>query len=100
MEIALVIAGALTGLLVGWLMAKSRLDMSGQQAMARLITEEEKNRSLQENLNELKKQLESERSKVLDLANSLAATEADYRNLEEKLEERKQEISSMQEKLT
>jgi len=88
MEIALVIAGALIGLLAGWLMAKSRLDMSGQQAIARLLTEEEKNRLLQENLKELKKELETERSKVLDLTNSLAATEADYRNLEEKLEDK------------
>jgi DNA recombination protein RmuC len=100
MEIALVIAGALIGLLAGWLMAKSRLDMSGQQAIARLLTEEEKNRSLQENLKDLKKEIETERAKVLDLTNSLASTEADYRNLEEKLEERKQEISSMQDQLT
>lgn len=100
MEIALVIAGALIGLLAGWLMAKSRLDMSGQQAIARLLTEEEKNRSLQENLKDLKKDIEMERSKVLELTNSLAATEADYRNLEEKLDERKQEIESIQEKFT
>jgi DNA recombination protein RmuC len=100
MEIALVIAGALIGLLAGWLMAKSRLDMSGQQAMARLLTEEEKNRQLQINLNELKREIESERAKVLDLTNSLASTEADYRNLEEKLEERKNEIDAIQDKFT
>lgn len=89
MEIALVIAGALVGLLAGWLIAKSKSDASGAQNLARLMAEEEKNRVLQENVRELKKEMESERSKVLELTNSLAATEADYRNLEEKLEERK-----------
>lgn len=99
MEIALVIAGALVGLLAGWLIAKSRTDASGQHSLARLMAEEEKNRSLQENLRELKREVDAERAKVLELTNSLAATEADYRNLEEKLEERKQEINSMQEAL-
>lgn len=89
MEIALVIAGVLVGVLIGWLIAKGRPDASGQQILARLMAEEEKNRGLQENNRELKKEVDAERAKVLDLTNSLAATEADYRNLEEKLEERK-----------
>lgn len=100
MEIALVIAGALIGILAGWLMAKSRSDLSGQQAVARLITEEEKSRSLQENIRELKRELDVERNKVLNLTNELAATEANYHNLEEKLEERKEEFSSMKEQFT
>ena len=100
MEIALVIAGGLIGILAGWLMAKSRIDISGQQAIARLLTEEEKNRSLQENMREVKRELESERAKVLDLTNGLASTEANYHNLEEKLEERKEEINSMKDQLT
>jgi DNA recombination protein RmuC len=99
MEIVLGIAGVLIGLLVGWLIARNRTEMLAQQTMTRLLSEQEKSKSLQENLKELKRDLELERSKVLDLANSLAATEADYRNLEEKLEERKQEITSMQETL-
>jgi DNA recombination protein RmuC len=85
MEIALVIAGTLVGLLLGWLIAKSR----GEQSTAKLIVEEEKNRTLQQNLREVKNDLDLERSKMLELTNSLAATEADYRNLEEKLLEGK-----------
>lgn len=69
MDIALVIAGALIGLLAGWLMAR--------------------NKAPQGDISELKKEIEAERAKVLDLTSSLAATEADYRNLEEKLAERK-----------
>lgn len=89
MEIALVIAGVLLGVLAGWLIAKSKSDASGQLNAARLMAEEAKNHALQENYQALKKEIEAERSKVLDLTNSLAATEADYRNLEDKLEERK-----------
>jgi DNA recombination protein RmuC len=100
MEIALGIAGVLIGLLVGWLIARNRTELLAQQTLTRLLSEQEKNKSLQENLKDLKKEIELERSKVLDLTNSLATTEADYRNLEEKLEERKQEVTSMQEKLT
>ena len=100
MEIVLGIAGVLIGLLVGWLIARNRTEFLAQQTMTRLLGEQERNKALQENLKDLKKDIELERSKVLDLTNSLAATEADYRNLEEKLEERKQEITSMQEKLT
>ena len=99
MEIALGIAGVLIGLLVGWLIAKNRTEVLAQQAMTRLLSEQEKVKALQENIKDLKKDVDVERSKVLDLTNSLAATEADYRNLEEKLEERKSEITSMQEKL-
>jgi len=100
MEIALVIAGALIGLLAGWLIAKSRTEASGQQSVARLMAEEEKNRSLLENVRDARRDLETERTKVLELTNSLASTEADYRNLEEKLEDRKLEINSMQDKFT
>jgi len=80
MEITLVIAGALIGVLAGWMIAKSMAP--------------------QGNILELRKEIEAERARVLELTSSLAATEADYRNLEEKLEERKQEIASMQDRLT
>ncbi|MFZ6000303.1 MAG: DNA recombination protein RmuC, partial [Bacteroidota bacterium] len=48
----------------------------------------------------LRKELETERVKVLELTNSLASTEADYRNLEEKLDERKREMNELQERFT
>ena len=45
-------------------------------------------------------QLEREREKVLNMTNTLAAAEADYRNVEEKLEERKGEMEELQKKFT
>jgi DNA recombination protein RmuC len=64
------------------------------------LVEQEKSKSLLDQLDGQKKILESEREKILDLTNSLAAAEADYRNLEEKLEERKEEAQELQKKFT
>jgi DNA recombination protein RmuC len=60
--------------------------------------EQEKNKSIQTQLQEAKFLLDKERSTVLALTNNLASSEADNRNLEEKLDERKQEINELQEK--
>jgi DNA recombination protein RmuC len=98
MEIALIVAALAVGALLGWILGKSRAETSGQHARARLIAEEEKNKTLLEGTKELRKDLDSERAKVLELTNSLASTEADYRNLEEKLDERKLEMAAIQEK--
>lgn len=94
MEIALVIGAAVIGLLIGWIVGRG----SDRDARARALAEEEKNKALIESAKELRRELEIERAKVLELTNSLAATEADYRNLEEKLEERKLEVTSLQER--
>jgi len=72
---------------------------AGQQEMgARLLVEQERSKALLEQLAQLKKESEADRSRVLELANSLAATEADYRNLEEKLDEQKSVKEELQEK--
>jgi DNA recombination protein RmuC len=98
MEIALIVAALIVGALLGWIFGKNRAETSGQESRARLMAEQEKNKSLLEGTKDLRKDLETERAKVLELANSLASTEADYRNLEEKLDERKLEVASLQEK--
>src|SRR5690606_8722750 len=71
-----------------------------QREYAALRVEQEKNKSLLDQLEELKGSLDTERRKVIELNNTLAATEADYRNLEEKLAERKKEMDIIQEKFT
>ena len=48
----------------------------------------------------LKKEIESERLKTLDLSNKLTAREANYNNLLEKLNTQKEEIQKIQEKFT
>lgn len=98
MEILFILVGLLVGGLVGWLISKSSLAGGLQDAKTRLLVEQEKSKSLLDQLETGKKILESEREKILDLTNSLAAAEADYRNLEEKLEERKEEAQELQKK--
>jgi DNA recombination protein RmuC len=100
MEILLVLIGLLVGGAMGWLVSKASLSGSLQDAKTRLLVEQEKNTSLAELSQEQKKTIDQEREKMLELTNSLAAAEADYRNLEEKLEERKEEAQELQKKFT
>jgi DNA recombination protein RmuC len=87
MEIVFLMVGMVVGGCVTWLFTRS-----GSQALF------QKNLSLQQQLDELKVDIQSERKKVLEISGSLSATESDYRNLEEKLAERKQDITDLQEK--
>jgi DNA recombination protein RmuC len=98
MEIAFISGALILGALIGWIVGKTRGEASDRNSLARVLMEEERNKSLQEANRQLKVELDSERAKFLDIANSLATTEADYRNLEEKLDERKTEIGQMQDK--
>ena len=100
MEIILAIIGLATGTAIGWLFARIRLSAERQKDYGALLIEQEKNKSLLAQLEEIKESLDIERQKVLHLNNTLASTEADYRNLEEKLAERKKEIDNVQEKFT
>lgn len=98
MEIALAIIGLGVGTLLGWLIARNRFTSERQKEYAALCIEQEKNKSLSEQLGQLKRSLEEERNTVIELNNTLAGTEADYRNLEEKLAERKKEMDVIQDK--
>jgi DNA recombination protein RmuC len=84
MEIALFAAAFVVGGLLTWIILGHR-PSSNVQAAGRLIAEQEKNKSLLNSVEELNRKLESERTKILELTNDLASTEANYRNLEEKL---------------
>lgn len=83
LSIALVVGAA-----VGWLLGKSTGEKSGYESRAMLDAETARSKDIQQQLQEQKRELDNERLKVLDLTNSLAATEANYHNLEEKLEEK------------
>ena len=65
-----------------------------------LTTERERNKGIGEQLQDLKKEIEAERKNVLAVNNDLAATEADYRNLQEKLQDRNNEFEKMTEKFS
>ncbi len=98
MDILLIAIGLGAGFLIGWLTGKSKSTGGNQETMARLLVEQERNKAQTEQLTQLKRELETERGKILELTNSLAATEADYRNLEEKLDEQKSVKEELQEK--
>jgi DNA recombination protein RmuC len=100
MEIAFIIFGLVTGAGAGWFMARSRGTAERQKDLSAFLIEREKNKSLLSQLTEAKESLDAERQKVIELNNSLSASEADYRNLEEKLTERKKEMDTIQEKFT
>lgn len=100
MEIVLLIVGLGAGTLAGWLFFRVKFSESRQKESSALLIEQEKTRSLSLQLAETKQLLERERSQVIELNNSLSASEADYRNLEEKLSERKKETEIIQEKFT
>jgi DNA recombination protein RmuC len=100
MEILFILTGLVVGALVGWLIAKYKFAADFQSTHSSAIVEQEKNKALISQLNELKKAVAEERRQVLDVNSSLAATEADYRNLQEKLIEQKKQVDDLNEKFS
>lgn len=100
MDILLVLAGLVTGAAIGWLLGRMRFSETLGSASSALMGEKERNKVLTEQVLETKSAVERERRTVLELTNSLAATEADYRNLQEKLHEQKKEVQALNETLT
>lgn len=95
MDILFLIIGLLAGGIAGWLVAKFKFS-AGSQSL--ILVEQEKNRSLSQELSSLKQELQQERNKVLELTNSLSTTDANYRNLQEKLDQQKNEANELQKK--
>ena len=91
MEIIYLPTGLLVGALAAWLVFRSKFSATS-------LVDQERNKELQHQLSELKHEIISERNKVLEANNSLAATEADYRNLQEKLQDQKKEMEALNEK--
>jgi DNA recombination protein RmuC len=98
MEIILLVSGLALGALVAWLILKGKISGDSQASYTNVLVEKEKNSALQEQLKELKRDIELERSRVLEVNNELAGAEADYRNLQEKLQDQKKEMESLNEK--
>lgn len=98
MEMLFLSIGLAVGAALSWLFARYRFATERQGDLSTLAIEQEKTRNLLLQLDETKEVLDAERQKVIALNNTLAATEADYRNLEEKLAERKKEVDHIQEK--
>jgi DNA recombination protein RmuC len=93
MEIVFIITGLVIGLIFGWLIATFKAK-SGSGKI------EERASLLEQNKNELEKNLTGERNKVLDLNSKLSSLQSDYNNLQQKLVEQKGEIEELQQKFT
>jgi DNA recombination protein RmuC len=96
MEILYLIVGVVLGVLLGWFAIRAKFASSNQQTVGLLVAEQEKNKTIQLQYGELKKEIDQERAKASELTKNLSTTEADYRNLEEKLKERKKEVEELQ----
>jgi DNA recombination protein RmuC len=96
MEIVFLLMGIVLGALVAWFAVRLKSAAGHQTTLSALAAEQERNKAMQQQQTELKKEAESERLKNTELTRNLSATEADYRNLEEKLSERKKEVEELQ----
>lgn len=100
MEIVYLVVGIVLGALAAGLVLRFKFSADAQQGSAAVLVEVERNKALQFQLAEVKKEIEAERAKVMETNQSLAAAEADYRNLQEKLQDQKKELEVLNEKLT
>lgn len=100
MDMLIFFVGVLAGGLAAWLVLKYKFSSDTQGTSAALMIEQERSKSLQAQVQELKHQLDGERRALLDTNQNLAAAEADYRNLQEKLQDQKKEMEALNDKLT
>lgn len=96
MEIILLISGLLIGALLGYFISKSR-----QSALISKLTEKEAQLTAKDKqISDANILTEDERKKVISLSSELAASKANYNNLEKKLNDQKTEIEDLQKKFT
>lgn len=84
---------------IAWFMTRAHSLAKTHEINAALAVERENNKNLEALTHELKRDIESERNKVLEANNNLASAEADYRNIQEKLQDQKKELENLNEKL-
>jgi len=98
MEILLLVVGLVAGAVAGWWIARFNFKAEHLQNSSGLELEKEKTKVAFEQAAELKRELETQRNKVVELTSSLSATEADYRNLQEKLQDQKADLEKLEDK--
>ncbi len=96
MEVILLVVGLIAGALLGYLFVKSKTGalLSSNAEKDNIISDKDKQ------IAEARNDLNSERGKVISLGNELAASGANYKNLETRLKEQKAELEQLQEKFT
>jgi DNA recombination protein RmuC len=98
MELLFGLIGLLVGALLAWLALRVKFSSEAQQTIIALQVEKEKSKSLQGQVEELKKSIADERLKVFDANQRLSGLLADHRNVQEKLIEQKGELEKLNEK--
>ncbi len=114
MEIIFLLIGIATGAVTAWLFLKSKIESSKgisseeveglKNQINNLSVEksrvEERSTIIDESLKQTASELNSERTKVIELNSTLSALKSDYSNLQERLSEQKGEVEKLQEKFT
>jgi DNA recombination protein RmuC len=98
MEIIWLLTGIVIGGIVAFVYLNARSAKSQTDYEAQHRAAEEKHNFLNNQLQELKEQISTERQQVLQLNNQLSTREADFRNLQEKLKEQKEQVNELQQK--
>jgi DNA recombination protein RmuC len=98
MNITYLIIGVLSGAIAAWFFARFQASQQLLESETRLRVEEEKNKTLFTQVEDLNQKLASDRSRIESLSHSLSTTEANFRNLQEKLDDRQKEFKELQEK--
>lgn len=100
MEIIALLAGIGGGAVASWLILKYKYAAEAQAHTSVILVEQEKNKALQNQVAELRQEIDRERRKALEVSQALASVEADYRNLQEKLQDQKKEVELLNEKFS
>ncbi|HEY5750865.1 MAG TPA: DNA recombination protein RmuC [Chryseolinea sp.] len=100
MEIIALLVGIGGGAVASWLILKYKYAAEAQAHTSVILVEQEKNKSLQNQVAELRQEIDRERRKALEVSQALASVEADYRNLQEKLLDQKKEVELLNEKFS
>jgi len=96
MEIVYLAIGIIVGVTIGYFAVKGKLSGLSSKIEEKEKTIVEKDRALETS----KSEIAAERSRVLELSNELAGSNANYANLEEKLSNQKSELEELQNKFT
>ena len=100
MEIISLLVGIGGGAVASWLILKYKYAADAQAHTSVVLVEQEKNKALQNQVAELRQEIERERRRALEVSQALASVEADYRNLQEKLVDQKKEVELLNEKFS
>lgn len=98
MEILFLLIGVGLGAVLGWVIARAKINTTLSEKNTLYLAEKEKSKNLEQNIAELKARLEREHQTVINLNTELATAEADYRNVQEKLHEQKKELENLHER--